>query len=358
MTVAQPVLVTGAFGNVGTEVVRRLRSDGHLVVASDLGTPANRKAAERTQRDGVQVKWADLTKPTEVDALVSEVRPAAIVHLAAVIPPHCYGRRDLARAVNVEATASLLRAATAVAPPPRFVLASSVAVYGARNPYRHSDLLTAETPPAPSDLYGGHKAMAEQLVRSSGLIWVVRRLGGVLSTDMTGQFDFDNVYFEASLPVDNRIQMVDVRDVAAAFSAAVTTAATAEVFLIGGDESLRLTQGDLVPTIAGALGLVGGIPAGRKGDPDSPSDWFATDWMDTDRSQRVLSFQHHGLSDIVAESRAKAGIMRYPLRLAAPLAHEFLKRRSPYHRRPGSYADPWGVIRSKWGAPEPDGVQA
>jgi hypothetical protein len=25
-------------------------------------------------------------------------------------------------------------------------------------------------------------------------------------------------------------------------------------------------------------------------------------------------------------------------------------------RAPGRYADPWGAIRAKWGAPEPDGT--
>src|SRR5690242_6270876 len=116
-----PVLVTGAFGNVGGKVVRRLLADGHRVVATDLGTPANRKAVAKL--DGADVRWADLTKPAEVDMLVSETSPGAIVHLAAVIPPLCYGRRDLARAVNVGATASLVRAAEEQPSPPRFVLA-------------------------------------------------------------------------------------------------------------------------------------------------------------------------------------------------------------------------------------------
>jgi hypothetical protein len=48
------------------------------------------------------------------------------------------------------------------------------------------------------------------------------------------------------------------------------------------------------------------------------------------------------------------GWRRYPARLAAPLAHELLKRRSPYYRYPGRYADPWRVIGAKWNDPRPD----
>jgi nucleoside-diphosphate-sugar epimerase len=93
---------------------------------------------------------------------------AAIAHLAAVVPPMCYARPALARKVNVDATAWLVKAAQAQPRPPRFVLASGIAVYGARNPHHVTDLLTADTPLRPSDIYGAHKAEAEQLVRCPG----------------------------------------------------------------------------------------------------------------------------------------------------------------------------------------------
>ena len=39
------VLVTGAFGLVGSATVKRLAADGRNVVATDLDIPENRKAA-------------------------------------------------------------------------------------------------------------------------------------------------------------------------------------------------------------------------------------------------------------------------------------------------------------------------
>lgn len=39
------VLVTGAFGLVGSATVKRLAADGRNVVATDLDVPENRKAA-------------------------------------------------------------------------------------------------------------------------------------------------------------------------------------------------------------------------------------------------------------------------------------------------------------------------
>lgn len=158
---AETVLVTGAFGLVGSATVKRLAVNGRRVVASGhLRTLVNRKAAERLP-DGVEVRWTELTDSTEVDRLISEVSPAAIIHLAAVTPPAIYRSPKLARRVNVGATATLVRAAEAQPNPPRFVQASSAAVYGARNPHRMTDLVRADTPPDPFDLYGGLKLEAK-----------------------------------------------------------------------------------------------------------------------------------------------------------------------------------------------------
>ncbi len=349
------VLVTGAFGLVGSAVVQQCVDDGRQVVATDLDLPGNRKKARRVATsDLVEVRWVDLTAPDAAAALVASVDPGAIVHLAAVIPPACYAHRSLACRVNVDAARALLDAASKRPVPPRFVQASSVAVYGARNPHREADLLTPTTPVAPCDLYGAHKAEVEQAVMSSGLDWVILRLGGVMTPVPRSDVGADMLYFEALLPADGRLQTVDVRDVARAFAAATVTDATNEVFLVGGDQSHRLLQGTLGPAMATSMGLVGAIPRGRPGDPDSDRDWFATDWMDTARAQDVLSFQHHSLPDLLAETSEHVGWRRWPLRAAAPMAGAYLRAKSPYRRRPHGYADPWGTIARKWGDPSPD----
>lgn len=346
------VLVTGAFGLVGSAVVRQLAAEGRTVVATDLDIPANRKAVAALPAS-VQVRYADLTDPVAVNALVGAVRPAAIIHLAAVIPPFIYMRRDLARRVNVEATGHLLTAAAAQSQPPRFVQASSIAVYGSRNPHTVSGVLTADTPTNPADVYGDHKLQAEQLVRASPLDWVILRLGGVLTVDPSSYMKLDNLYFEQLLPADGRLQTVDVRDVASAFVAATTAPVVGETLLIGGDDSHRQSQGDIAPAMAGAMGLVNGLPAGLPGNPDRDEDWFNTDWMDTSRAQEALRFQHHSWPEMLAETAARAGAQRYLLRAVAPLARVVLRRRSPYYRTDKRFADPWQAIADKWSDPRP-----
>lgn len=345
------VLVTGGFGLVGSETVTQLTAAGRRVVVADLGTPANHKKAKALP-DGVEVRWADLTDATACNRLVSEVAPSVIVHLAAVIPPPLYKNPGLARKVNVDATEALVRAAEAQPKPPRFVQASSNAVYGSRNPHRISDLVRADTPPRPFELYSNTKFEAEQFVRNSSLEWVVLRLGGVLSPNFSAlPLTADGIFIESALPTDGRIHTVDVRDVGTAFAAATTADVVGEILLIAGDDSHKLLQRDVGSALAAALGLPGVLPEGRPGDPNDDDGWFLTDWMDTARAQQALKFQHHSWPAMLAEMSARMGWKRLPLRLVAPLARVFLARRAAYRNTPGTYADLWGAVASRLGDP-------
>ena len=345
------VLVTGGFGLVGSETVKQLAAADRRVVVADLDTPANHKKA-KTLPDGVAAQWADLTNAAEVDRLVSEVSPSVIVHLAAVIPPPLYRNPAVARKVNVDATKALVRAAEKQPNPPRFVQASSNAVYGSRNPHRVTDVVRADTPPRPFELYSNTKFEAEQFVRDSSLEWVVLRLGGVLSPNFSAlPLSADGIFMESALPTDGRIHTVDVRDVGVAFAAATTADGAGEILLIAGDDSHKLLQKDVGPALAAALGLPGVMPEGRPGNPDDDDAWFLTDWMDTARAQEALAFQHHSWPDMLAEMRERLGWKRYPLALVDPLARVFLSRRAAYRNKPGTYADPWRAIAARLGDP-------
>ncbi|MDT5010362.1 MAG: hypothetical protein QOH57_1979 [Mycobacterium sp.] len=342
------VLITGGLGLVGLQTVRRLTQDGRTVIATDLDTEANRKKA-RALPAGAGIRFANLTNPAEVEQLVSEAAPTAIIHLAAVIAPAIYRHPELGRKVNVDATAALVRAAEAQPSPPRFVLASSAAVYGSRNPHRH-DPIDAHTPTRPTEVYGGHKLEAETLLRSSRLDWVILRLAGVLSADPSAlPLDGDAAYIESALPTDQRFHGVDVRDVATAFAAATTADVVGEVLLIAGDDSHRLRQREVGAALAAAVGLPGVLPVGRPGNPDSDDDWFIIDWMDASRAQDALNFQNHSWPDILAEMRQWAGWKRPLFRLLVPVAKLYTKRQAAYRVSPGEYADPWGAMRARLG---------
>jgi nucleoside-diphosphate-sugar epimerase len=351
---AEVVLVTGGFGLVGSATVRRLTDLGRRVVATDLDTPANRKKATKLP-EGAEARWADLTDPDQVERLVSDIAPEAIIHLAAIIAPAIYRIPKVARRINVDATATLVRIAEGQPTPPRFVHASSNAVFGARNPHRTTPPLRAEDPMRPCDVYSGQKAEGEEIVRSSSLEWVVLRFGGVLSIDFSAlPFGADGMFIESAVPSDGRLHNVDVRDVAWACAAATTADVAHEILLIAGDQSHQMRFGDVGPALAAALGVPGAVPPGRPGNPGRDTDWFVTDWMDTTRAQEALKFQHHSWPDMLAELQAQAGWKRYAGRPFVPIVRAIMKRRGAYWNVSGQYADPWGAIRARLGEPSWD----
>ena len=105
----KPVLVTGAFGQVGTRCTRILLDRGRTVIALDLRTDTSEATAAelaRTQGRGTLIPaYVDLLDAEAIDTLIATHQPGAIVHLAALLAPASYRNPGLSRRVNVGDTA-------------------------------------------------------------------------------------------------------------------------------------------------------------------------------------------------------------------------------------------------------------
>ncbi len=143
------VLVTGAAGFIGSHAADRLLSEGHRVVGVDNFSDfydrrwkeMNLETVSKKFKEGIDVNEIDITDGEAIDGLVRRVKPAAILHLAAMagVRPSIERPAYYAR-VNVEGTSHLLEAARKH-DVGRFVFASSSSVYGnlKRVPFREED---------------------------------------------------------------------------------------------------------------------------------------------------------------------------------------------------------------------------
>ena len=156
------VLVTGAFGFIGTAVGRRLALAGHDVMAvtsRPLGTAP-------TPLFRCQVVRADLRDEGSARAALADARPDAVCHLAGLGKVReSFEHPEEYRAVNAGGTKTLLDALTATATGRRFVFASSVAVYGV--PERQP--VTEDAPLLPTSPYGESKVAAEQAIETAAM---------------------------------------------------------------------------------------------------------------------------------------------------------------------------------------------
>ena len=121
------VLVTGACGNIGANVVDLLVEQGYEVRAVDLDNKKNRETATRWG-DQVDTRFGSICSEPLVADLVSGMDH--VIHLAAVVPPGTDVDQAIGYAVNVVGTRSIVAACEAQLQPPRLTFTSTAAIWG------------------------------------------------------------------------------------------------------------------------------------------------------------------------------------------------------------------------------------
>lgn len=315
------VLVTGAFGNVGYYVTAELLRQGYTVRCFDLRTPAAEAKAARFP-GLVEVAWGDIRDASLVRQVVRGQE--VILHLAAVIPPASDEHPDLTRAVNIDGARCLLEAAKAQATPPRFFYASTFDLFGHTQklppPRRVNDPIEV------SDVYTETKAAGEELVRQSGLPWLIFRFSDM---PLIALRDAHPIMFEIGL--DNRMETMHPADGALAVVNAIALPElwTGRTLLVGGgkEQGCQITYREFFSKLLTAMGI-GMLPEAAFSQKE-----YVTDWLDTEESQRLLHYQRHTFDEIVAEIAALLGWKRFFVPLARPFARRSILKLSPYWKK-------------------------
>ncbi len=223
------VLVTGAAGFVGTHLIRELQCARHSVVAVDAVAPG-----DRCDDDPEAIVWrsVDILEADSLSRVLSETRPEAVVHLAAIASvPQSRADPDLTYRVNVQGTLNLLRAVRRYDSALRVLVVSTAQVYGNR---RRTTPIPEDATLEPDNAYAESKAWADFLA-----LRYADRLGMAVMTvrphNHTGPGQSPTyavpafaaqvaavAHGRAGLPLrvgnlDSRRDMSDVRDVVAAY---------------------------------------------------------------------------------------------------------------------------------------------
>jgi nucleoside-diphosphate-sugar epimerase len=143
----------------------------------------------------------------------------------------------------------------------------------------------------PTDHYSKSKIMAEEAVRSGGVLSTILRISGVYTAI---PFEFPTpVQFQAK----QRVEFVERDDVVTALLAAVESEVTGKVLNIAGGTSWRMTGEHFIAEVFDAFGVLGTV------DYQSNDGYF--DWYDTETSLRLLGYQLTPFS-LFKEKLAKA----------------------------------------------------
>lgn len=240
------IILTGAGGFVGQEV-RRCLQDRHEVVAIDQMLNG---------ASGIEGDLCD--KVTIENAFAGGCD--AVIHLATLPGGAAELDPALAKRINIDVTMALVDAAALAGNRPRFIFASSIAVFGNSLPA----LIDDGTLPAPVMIYGAHKAMMESWIeaqtrrgaisglslRLPGIVARPKGPSGMKSAFMSDVFHALNAGQTIELPVSPEATMwlMSLQRVAANLVHALQIEATGTCTL----PAIRTSMRDLVQAIASA----------------------------------------------------------------------------------------------------------
>ncbi|HKH63251.1 MAG TPA: SDR family oxidoreductase [Flavitalea sp.] len=159
------VLVTGANGLLGQQLINLLLQKNHEVIATSKGSSRLQSSSD----NNLTYQDLDITDGLAVQKVITGFRPDVIIHAAAMTQvDECELNKIDCYNVNVTATRFLIEAAKEINT--KLIYISTDFIFdGSAGPYREED------EPKPLNYYGSTKLSAETEVMESGLQWAVAR---------------------------------------------------------------------------------------------------------------------------------------------------------------------------------------
>jgi nucleoside-diphosphate-sugar epimerase len=159
------IVITGGAGFLGQRLARAILERDTLTDAQGRAERVDEVVlldivpAPRFDDKRVTSIAGDLADRAVIERAVGD-DTASVFHLAAVVSGQAEAEFDVGMRVNIDATRLLLERCRALRAPPKFVFASSLAVFGGPLP----DPVPDDAPVTPQSSYGTQKAVCELLV--------------------------------------------------------------------------------------------------------------------------------------------------------------------------------------------------
>ncbi len=227
------ILLTGASGTVGSEVLQQLAfsENIHLTVFDQKTTKSKRIFAP--YKNHIKVIYGDLTNENDIATIPDKLD--VVIHLAAIIPPLADEKPELAHKVNVIGTKTLLNRLETTSPNVFFMYSSSISVYGDRilNPFiKVTDIIQ----PSQGDVYAQTKIEAENLIKSSNINWTIFRLAAIMKNHKVSRLMFH-------MPLSTTFEICTPTDTSRAFTNGIykKEKLIGQVFNLGGGEKCCTT---------------------------------------------------------------------------------------------------------------------
>lgn len=315
------ILLTGASGTIGFEVLRQLvvRNDYKLTVF-DKETRISKKLFA-PYKNQMSVIYGDLSNEDDLMRIKEHFDVA--IHLAAIIPPLSDEKPGLAWQVNVAGTQNVIRLLEKTSPDVFLLFSSSIAVYG--DHVLEPDIsISSPLNALEQDVYAQSKIESEKMIRNSKLNWSIFRLTAIMKNHKMTKLMFH-------MPLTTMLEICTPADTARAFVEAVRhrSELSGRVFNLGGGSQCCISYREFLERSFHVFGL------GKLSFPEhafAERNFHCGIYIDGDRLEKILHFRRDTVdSYFVDVSRSTTFIKRLASGLFSPIIKQRLLAQSePY----------------------------
>lgn len=239
------VLVTGAAGTIGLQVIRYLLIEGkYEITALDVKNSHTYKRLKK-YRKRINIVYGDVNDNVLIDALIKD--HDVVIHLAGVLPPFADLKEELCYIVDYEGTKNIVDSINDYNPKCHLFYASSTTIYGAnKKEISVKDAIVIDS----SDYYSKIKYETEKLIKEKLKNYTIFRLPAVIC-------DLKKESFMYNIPLNSEIELISSFDAGYAFVASIecTKTLNKKVYNLSGGEKCRVKYRDFLIKILSTYGL-------------------------------------------------------------------------------------------------------
>jgi UDP-glucose 4-epimerase len=324
------ILITGAFGNIGKEVIEEANRKHHEIIVFEVDNKKTRKVAKKYKKK-VKVIYGDIRNSENVRTAIKNAE--AVIHLAAIIPPTSKKHRELTIDVNYKGTINLITAIKESKRNIPFVFTSSASVMGPTQ--LQKKLVTRNNPLVITGNYEESKIKCEAYLKENADNYLIFRLAGVLppfsARSFSGSFSLLEEIFD--MHPDMRLEMVMAEDVATALVTGIERLEAGntpknQAYILGGGKKngWQLTGHEFLVSLFGALSL--NVPGQEYFTRDINK--YHLDWYDTAEAQQEFLYQNHTFEEYLRSIKRKFRIYKIPIVLFQKIIIWRIVKMSPY----------------------------
>ena len=241
------ILVTGAAGTIGLQVIRFLLSEGKYEVTALELRNVNAYKRLKTFRKRINIVYGDVTDNAVVDALVKD--HDVVIHLAGVLPPLANVNEDICNEVDFIGTKTVVNSIKRYNPDCYLLFASSTSVYGKVEDYKNIDKKTKFNVDE-YDYYSKYKIECEKYIKANIKNFSILRLAYILGDPGPEALIYN-------VPLDCEMEVLSAEDAGYAFVCAIDfkKKINKKIFNVSGGEKFRTTYREYVKRVFKTYGL-------------------------------------------------------------------------------------------------------